>query len=841
MRLINCLLFLLLITSNLYADHGIYFRSNEVSKENRTGIDITHENNISYTKEFTIHFKISFRNSDTHYGNILSLKESVNNNLIQVNFRSPDLYVIHNKSETLFRLNLEELKISDNRWVDFELHVDAINQEINLKFGNESLKSPIQFTRKSDFALSLGVVNNYGSFIDEVPSISIKDIQIRIDGSPKHFWPLKKTEKVNVKDDLSSRTAKLYHPNWVIDYHKTWEKVNTFKFESVPLIAYNKQKETIDFVLMNGKLFSYDLKTKELSEQTNSIGYPSFESAQQIIYDKNNTLTSYSFNKNKISTYKPKKKQWSRNQECTINDVPKYWHHNKLINPVSNQITTLCGYGYYSYYNLIQSFDAKENTWKQLKFTGDTIKPRYLSSFGFSEKDSNIGYLFGGLGNSQGKQILGKEFYYDLYKIDFKNQTTKKLWDYKCDERFQRLPINSLKVSENDSSFYTLMFSLDKRNTHLRAIKGSINEAKLTFIGDTIPYSFYDIESFADLYYWESENKLIALTSHQTEGENREVNIYSISYEPGNIDDFRVSKIGLPLPVKILYFFIGACILILGFVIRNHIRKEKQIPPEKEEYHRKPDIEYLPFSNYEIPKINSVLLFSGFQVFDSKGKEITYRFSPTLKELFLLILLNTLNGGKGISSKRIQEYLWSDKPEYKAKNNRGVNIKKLRDILADISNMEVIFDNNYWKITYPSDVFCDLDFIQKNLQEIKGTENKERLDQIIKILKRGTLLRDIFPEWLDSFKDKTTELIVNSLEDIIKNTENDDSINITLANLIIEFDNMNEAALQLKCRLLSEQGKHSFAIEIYEHYASLYKKLYNEDYKHSFQDIVSKK
>ncbi|WP_372754893.1 hypothetical protein [Labilibaculum sp.] len=841
MRLINCLLFLLLISPNLFADHGIYFKSKEVSKENRTGIDITHENNISYTKEFTICFKISFRATETHYGNILSLKESATNNLIQVNFRSPDLYVIHNKCETKFHLNLEELNISDNIWADFELHVDAINQKINLKFGNKTLKSAIQFSENSDFSLSLGVINKYGFFIDEVPSVSIKDLDIKIDGSPKYLWPLKKTEKDIIKDVLANRTAKLYNPDWVINYHKTWAKLNTFTFESVPLIAYNKLKETIDFVLLNGELVSYDLKTQKLSKITDNLGYPTFESAQQVIYDSNNRLTAYSFNKNQISTYDPDKKQWNQNQECTINDVPQYWHHNKLLNPITNQITTLCGYGYYSYYNLIQSFDEKESTWKQLTFKGDTIKPRYLSSFGFSEQDSTIGYLFGGLGNAMGKQILGKEFYYDLYKIDFKNQTTKKLWNYKSDKQFQKLPINSLKVTKNDSCFYTLMYPLEKQNTYLRAVKGYINKPELNFIGDSIPYDFYDIESFADLYYWKSENKLIALTSHQTEGESREVNIYSINYQPGNIDNSPTKKKGLPLLTKLFYFLLGICILILAFINRAKFRKNKQVESVKELYNKKTDIEYKPFSDYEVPKVNSILLFSGFQVFDSKGKEITYRFSPTLKELFLLILLNSLNGGKGISSKRIQEYLWPDKPENKAKNNRGVNIKKLRDILIDISNMEVIFDNHYWKIIYAENVFCDLDVIQKNLKKIKGTEDKEKIDEIIKILRRGTLLRDIFPEWLDSFKDNTTELVVNSLETIIENTDNEKSINITLANVIIEFDNMNEAALKLKCQILSEQGKHSLAIETYEHYISLYKKLYNEEYKYSFHDIVSKK
>lgn len=838
MRLINCLIILLFLTFNLYADHGIFFKSKEVNKENRTGIDITHQNNISYTNEFTIHFKISFRETNTYYGNILSLKESNSNNLIQVNFRSPDLFVIHNKRETKFHLNLEDLKILNNRWVDFEIHIDAINKNINLKFGNKTLQSPIQFPENSDFAMSLGVVNKYGFYNDEVPSISIKDLTIRIDGSPKHLWPFKKTDKDILRDVLSSRTAKLYNPDWVVDYHKKWEKLSTLNFNGVPSIAYNKEKENIDFVLMDGKYYSYNLKSGLLSKETNNVGYPVFESSQQIIYDKNSKLTTYSYNKNKLSRYNPDQKHWNGNIECTIDDVPQYWHHNKFIHPLTNEISTICGYGYYSYYNIIQSFSEKEKKWKQLEFKGDTIEPRYLSSLGFANQDSTIAYLFGGLGNTMGKQILGKEYYYDLYKIDFKNRTIKEVWDYECDEQFQKLPVSSMKITKNDSSFYTLMFPSIKRNTYLRAVKGYINEAKLVFIGDSIPFNFFDIESFADLYYWKSENKLVALTSHKLEEQKYEVNLYCISYEPGSKNDFDINGIGLPLPVKLFYFLLGICVLILVFIIRKNIRKRVkskiQLPVAISDH------EEITFSDYKVPTINSILLFGGFQVYDKKGKEITYRFSPTLKELFLLILLNTLNGGKGISSKRIQEYLWPDKPENKAKNNRGVNIRKLRDILEDISGTEVLFDNNYWKIIYPEEVFCDLDHIQILFKEIKETGNQENLAIIIQILKRGTMLRDIFPEWLDSFKDKTTGEIVSSLEDIVSQANIDKSIKLSLANIIFEFDEMNETALKVKCCILSEQGKHSLAIETFEHYRKLYQKFYNEEYQFSFKNIVSK-
>lgn len=199
----------------------------------------------------------------------------------------------------------------------------------------------------------------------------------------------------------------------------------------------------------------------------------------------------------------------------------------------------------------------------------------------------------------------------------------------------------------------------------------------------------------------------------------------------------------------------------------------------------------------------------------------------------------SLEGGKGISSLRIQEFLWPEKPEKKAKNNRGVNIKKLRGILEDIQGVEITFDNNYWKMILEENVFCDLANIQNSIANQITNSDSDKIEEIIQILHRGTLLRDIVPEWLDSFKDKTTGAIVSTLEEVVTKFDFEPSIHLDISNVIFEFDQMNETALRVKCKLLSMQGKHSLAMETYENYIKLYVKLYNEEYQFSFKDIVS--
>ncbi|MBI9057266.1 MAG: hypothetical protein JEZ01_05800 [Labilibaculum sp.] len=834
MRFLLVLFALTIYSFILHADHGVYFKSNEVSKENRTGIDITHKNNISYVNSFTLNFMISLRSTETHYGEILSLKEQNGKNLIQITYNEPDLYVILNKRETKIHCNLDDLDLLRNRWIPLELKIDCENNMIYFSLGEHKFENAIEFPNSSKFSLSLGVVNKYGFYIEEVPSMSIKDLGIHVNGTPKHLWPFRKTNQTEIKDILSSRTAKLYNPRWVIDYHNKWKKVNTFSFDKIPAIGFDKENEILQFVFTSGEIKSFDLRTNTLSAIKDVKGLPILEKSQQIIYGINSQLTTYSFNENSTTKFLKSSNSWEQDAPRKTDDTPKFWHHNKTIHPISKEITTLFGYGYYSYSNLIQSFDETEKKWKTLQFSGDTIEPRYLSSFGIEKQDSTIGYLFGGLGNPLGKQILGKEFYYDLYKIDFAKKHIKKIWALEQDDQFQYLPVNSLTLTEKDSSFYTLMFPCQKSSTYLKVAKGFLNDPKLYFIGDSIPYEFVDIKSFADLYYWESENKLIALTSKETEGESYEISVYTISYEPGSANEINMYNNTLPLSVKLFYALLASILLFLIFFIRQKIKaklKKEQIIQEPINSFQ----EKIP--TYELPQINAILLFGGFQVFGQKGKDITYRFSPTLKELFLLILLYSIEDGKGISSRRIQEFLWPDKPEAKAKNNRGVNIKKLRSILEDIDGIEIVFDNNYWKIILQENVFCDIASIQ---DELKTTDkNKIQFEKIIHILNRGTLLRDIEPEWLDPFKDKTTGLIVSSLEEWVSKLNLDTNIRFAISNVIFEFDQMNETALRVKCSLLSKQGKHSLAMESYEHYVKMYVKLYNEEYQFSFKEIVS--
>jgi len=94
------------------------------------------------------------------------------------------------------------------------------------------------------------------------------------------------------------------------------------------------------------------------------------------------------------------------------------------------------------------------------------------------------------------------------------------------------------------------------------------------------------------------------------------------------------------------------------------------------------------------------MLFGYFEVITSDGHNITRQFTPLLKEMFLLILIDSLRYNKGVSSEKLNDILWNGKDIKDAKNNRSVNLVKLKNILDKLGECTISRDTGAWKFEY---------------------------------------------------------------------------------------------------------------------------------------------
>ncbi|WP_315822600.1 hypothetical protein [Paraflavitalea speifideaquila] len=94
---------------------------------------------------------------------------------------------------------------------------------------------------------------------------------------------------------------------------------------------------------------------------------------------------------------------------------------------------------------------------------------------------------------------------------------------------------NSLVIDPATRDFYALIHPIDRFNSVLQLMKGSLQSPGYQLMGDTIPYAFHDIESFADLYYCPASKKLVAVTLFTNKQNITRVKVYTIDFPPNKI------------------------------------------------------------------------------------------------------------------------------------------------------------------------------------------------------------------------------------------------------------------------------------------------------------------
>lgn len=243
-------------------------------------------------------------------------------------------------------------------------------------------------------------------------------------------------------------------------------------------------------------------------------------------------------------------------------------------------------------------------------------------------------------------------------------------------------------------------------------------------------------------------------------------------------------------------------------------------------------------SAVQLPGCNAVYLFGGLQVFDATGEEISGRFSPLLRELFVLLLLRS--AGTGISSDELTTTLWFDKEDSSAKNNRAVNLSKLRTLLEPVGGCTISKVAGNWKLLFDKSALVDY---YECLPEKIRPENltTERIKVIAAMTARGGLLNECDYLWLDSFKSRMADSLIESLLKYATLLDEHEAYDtkLLICDIIFRFDSVNEAALRLKCTTYVSMNRQYMAKTTYEHFCREYKSLYDETFRNSYNNIIS--
>ncbi len=828
--------------------YGLTFNSHENVLEKRTSLDISPDDSICFSKNFDLGFDINYLpNHQTYFGYILRIISNGDHNI--------DL-IYHQKSHSFKVINGE---IFSN--ISFTIDSPRLYRDwnrINLKFNLEN--QTIRFEVNGQLVGSCNIPLNFRCFkflwgandyqkykTRDIPPMQIKDIKIYENGALRYYWPLNEVSGNTEYDGVSKQLAKVKNPTWLKPKYQKWQLLNSFTLNGYGAVAFDTKTDKI-FITGSDSLAVFAINEEHRMVEWISNSHENLRLGHQAIFDTiSSKLYDLFIDQKKVVAYDFSKRQWEDNFES--GKITEFWHANKFISPLDSALYILGGYGQLRYKNLVQRYSFATKNWQILPTTGDYFPPRYLSALGQDPK-GNFVYTIGGYGSQTGDQMLDPRNYYDMFRFNVKDRSFKKLYTLKPAEN-QFTFVNSLVIDPRTNDYYGLIFPNDSSSSNLQLIKGSLTDSSFQLLGNAIPFTFHDIESFADLYYSQISNKLIAVVLNYSKVEDQAktttVRVYSLNFIPEpNEAPGEQQDTGSRRNILLIALLGAAIGIVIFLIIRRRRLKSKEIAAVNSLPIREPDlitVSGMPYLQNHIEKDihSSIFLFGQFQVFDKSGHDITGLFTPLLKELFLIICINTIRQGRGISSEMLNEKLWRDKSEKDAKNNRSVNIAKLKVILESIGNCVINKESGFWQFQVTDDNI-NIDF--RNYSAIVNhvhNSGNDYIHPLVAIIRRGAFLYQTEYDWLDNIKSEISNSTIDLCLGYIKThgISNEPEFIIEITNCIFYFDHLNEDALIYQCKALIILKRFTLASNIYLKFAKEYKDIYGTEFTKSFHEAIA--
>lgn len=838
--------------SPLY-DYGLYLKSHAVPAVERSALYLDDNQPLSIKNDFTISFQIFIRANEADYGSILHLKTDTGQ-IIRFSFVAGD------QSHAPALMLNDEIIIIDKpieleKWINVSLNLRQKDNVIEIEYDKKKISSTFPLQETQNVTVTFGQMQGYQA---DVAPINLRDINIIQDGKHTREWKLWKHNDSICYDEKEGAIARAIQPLWLIDNHIEWKPINKITTSNKVGIAFDA-RSALFYVVSPQSVKVLDEDGTLQKEVAIRGGYPAVEYPNHLLYDTlSNALVSYSLTENIISRFSFDNGTWS-NEKQNTKEAYNY-NHAKTFNPADSAFYFFGGYGFYKYRNDLFRMKSGDKKVEQIKYDYP-LYPRYSAAMAVVGDEL---YIFGGKGNKYGKQELSTHYYCGLYAINLKSQQSRTIWEKKDDKR-ETIMASSMYFEPSDSSFYAL--STDKGGT---LWKISMNSPVYTEVSKPINNKLDYQDCDFNLYFSPTHRKLFLVWDKILNNRTHDVKIYSINMPLVNEMDIRqsVDEASTNKWWNLLYA-IGALAILAGsawLFYRSRSKRQTTQPlatkeqapeltivttdipqkPEKatptisvQENESAPTATEVEVANYYDRNRASISLLGCFNVRDKEGNDITANFTPRLKHLLILLILYTEKNANGILTSKTTGILWPEKEETAARNNRNVNLRKLRVLLESIGDVEVVTENNFMHIKWGENVFCDYREVLARMQQFKEKENDELLNRILELLLYGPLLPHTILDWLDDFKENYSSHSIDLLKDLfeIEKQRNHQEVILRLADIMFLHDPLNEEALAAKCAVFSAQGKKGIARNLYDRFCKEYRDSMGEDYKTAFADL----
>ena len=816
---------------------GLEFKGNDYPIYERTFYNVFGDKPVLFSDMFNISFDMSLTRP-SRLGYIVRIKSKEDNKIYNLSYYNDGVSSVFKLNEegksSLITAKFKTKELVESRWfqvsIKFDLRKDALCLTIkHQKFFANNLKLPTEWAPDIYFGKS--------DYMIDVPIFSIKQLTIS-DVGQQYYFPLKESEGEEVHTSDGKVLGHVSNPIWLINESYNWTQKH--KFSSSSVAGYNFDEDTDNIYIFNkDTLITYNLYSGDVRYDAFANKCPiDIFLGTSFLDHKSNKLYVYEVHVDDVgkpttATLDLHTKEWA---VVNYENLPMHLHHHSTAYDRSNERHFIFGgFGDIYYSNKLYTYNYSKNRLDVLTLKGKQIEPRYFSSMGY-RKDNNSLYIYGGMGNESGEQIVGRQYFYDLHKVDLNNNTIFRKWRIPWNKE-NIVPVREM-VIQDDSCFYTLCYPEHFSNTYLKLYRFAFKDGAYQILGDSIPIRSEKIKTKANLYYSDKLNKLFAVVQEFDDNDiSSSIGLYSLAFPPINNELLNTyqprNKNQELIYLALIVLLVIAIIFTLIFYFRRHSHQHQMendqkavIPPV---HIRRPT----PLGKSPV-RANSVYLFGEFMVRDKQNKDITYMFSAKLKQVFLSILQHSPEGG--ISSQSLSELFWPGKSEDKVKNSRGVAINHIRGILKEVDGAELVHDKGLFRIEYTTDFYCDYLACVKLLTENYTGGNETKL---LEILTRGKFLRSIDIPEFDSFKGNLEQKLEPILLIEIEHSFNKENYKVVVAlcECLFYIDPINDEALCYAIQSLTKMNLVNEAKMQYLQFCVEYMNTMNTEFPHSFTDI----
>lgn len=751
---------------------------------------------------------------------------------------------------------------NDKKWIPFSLKVNCRTRTARIACNDSVFTFPVDLPRKLNVNVVFGLLLRNNA---EVAAFDIRNVRFKNDRK-EFIWPLNEMSD-NVAHEIKyGEESEVKNPNWLITQHFHWSKVYQCRADVMAGVNFDEKAQQIMLVNKDSMLLYNVLSNQAMVQKYN--GQRPFDKNVHfsIINPRTDELISYDFHflmskgQRAWSVYEPDKKLWTTPE--SLSDQEENHLHVMFWNNDTTRLIRFGGYAHYKYFNDFRMYDFTRRSWEPLVLKGDEIYPRSGGAIG-KDPESLQYYLYGGLGNKDGEQVLGVQNFYDLYSLDFNNRTSKKIWELE-DKSLVLVPRSQMVVEPSDSCFYLLCNQSDKQDAPLYLYKFSLNKPHYEVVSDSLPSNFYTISDNAFLFKNTRLSELYAVV-RSTPGDKTQsqITIYKLNFPPVKLDGSGKANKGkhpflwiiIPLTLMLILVLVSL-FFVLKKARKREIRKEESIREEmRKEVELRTEgkelevVSTLPLSDKDVegititepaigfirPRVNAIWLIGKFTIFDRKGVNITHLCSSKIKSLFFLIFLSTLFD-EGISSDELSEMLWPGMDKTRSKNNRSVTMNHLRKIFEDMDGIALVHDKRNWKISFEEPIYIDLvDLYNKRSDKLVNRMS------IIGLYSLGNLLQDDKVPELDkyrgAFENEALELLNTYGQECFEKQQY--GLCYEIAGIIHNnFDELNENALELKLKALTRLRNYNKARQEYDQFCQRFKLLMNMEFTVPFNKLA---